>query len=157
MSNNISYVDLAYQVLVEFYDSHKDANGGKSVPMKFLDLLKEVGERLGYETEEQFIELASKFYTALTLDGRFVAKENNTWVLREHEKYEDVHIDMNKIYTLDEEDEDAEETDGSEDKENDSDEANEEDEESKDFSDEGEESEDDIPVTSGDVDDDENE
>ena len=153
MTNNVSYGDLAYQILGDKYNSDSKNNGGKSVPMKFLDLLKEVGDRLGFTTEEEFLNLASKFYTALTLDGRFVSKENNIWVLREHEKYEDVHIDMNKIYTEDEdEDEDSEKELG--DSEDEIEEAiNRDSDEDKDIE---AENEDDIPVNSGDMDDDEN-
>lgn len=151
MTNNVSYVDLAYQILVDAYD-----HNGKSVPMKFLDLLKEVGDRLGYTTEDEYLELASKFYTALTIDGRFVAKENNTWVLREHEKYADVHIDMNKIYTdedIDNADREQEMGEGDEDGREEGDDIDADDEE-KDY--DSAENEDDIPVTSGDPDDDEN-
>lgn len=155
MSNNISYVDLAYQILVDKYNADSKNSGGKSVPMKFLDLLKEVGDRLGFTTEDEFLNLASKFYTALTLDGRFVSKENNTWVLREHEKYEDVHIDMNKIYTEDEdEDEDSEKELGeSEEEGSEENVEGDEDEEEKDIE---AENGDEIHVASGDLDDDEN-
>lgn len=88
-----SLVDSAYGVLTERYSKN-----GKSIPMRFADLLNEVGDELGIENEEELSKIASRFYTDLTLDGRFVIKENNTWVLREHEKYADVHIDMNAIY-----------------------------------------------------------
>lgn len=147
MSNNKSYVDLAYEELVEFYNENNE--GGKSKPMPFLNLLYEVGKKLGFDenNEDEFIQLASKFYTALTVDGRFVAKENNTWVLREHEKYEDIHIDMNKIYTEDEESEEASDKEENEDGEF-NDEYN--DEEKLFDSDEDDEA----PVTSGDTDDD---
>ena len=92
-----SLVNAAYDVLTK---SYADA-GNKSVPCKFADLLKAVGQELGYETEEELLAIASRFYTDLTLDGRFVIKEDNTWVLREHELFENIHIDMNEVYDLD--------------------------------------------------------
>lgn len=95
---NKSLMDVAYDVLKKSYED----NGNKSVPMKFSDLLLAVGQEIGMEKEDDLLKIASRFYTDLTLDGRFVIKENNTWVLREHEKFEDIHIDMNEVYSLDE-------------------------------------------------------
>ena len=92
-----SLVNAAYDVLTK---SYADA-GNKSIPCDFADLLKAVGQELGYETEEELLAIASRFYTDLTLDGRFVIKEGNTWVLREHELFENIHIDMNEVYDLD--------------------------------------------------------
>ncbi|MCH3966142.1 MAG: DNA-directed RNA polymerase subunit delta [Bacilli bacterium] len=110
-----SYIEVAYQVLSDAYKANK-----KSEPVKFSDLLLEVGKRVGVTDEETLIEDASRFYTALTSDGRFVIKGNNTWVLREHEKFEDAHIDMNEVYSeddADEEDEEKKDDSDSEDKE----------------------------------------
>ena len=92
-----SFVNAAYDVLAKKYDEEK-----ASVPMPFGDLMVAVGHELGYDNEEDLLKIASRFYTDLTLDGRFVIKENNTWVLREHEMFENVHIDMNEVYSLDE-------------------------------------------------------
>lgn len=104
-----SLVNVAYQILSEDY------NSGKTEPKKFLELCSEICDRLGM-TEEEFMKVVSRFYTDLTLDGRFVIKENNTWVLREHELYKNVHIDMNKVYDLEEEnDEDGKKDDDSDD------------------------------------------
>jgi DNA-directed RNA polymerase subunit delta len=92
-----SLVNAAYDVLTKKYAD----DGNKSVPIEFPDLLVAVGQELGYETEEELLPIASRFYTDLTLDGRFVIKEGNTWVLREHELFENIHIDMNEVYDLD--------------------------------------------------------
>ena len=92
-----SLVNAAYDVLTKKYAD----DGNKSVPIEFPDLLVAVGQELGYETEEELLAIASRFYTDLTLDGRFVIKEGNTWVLREHELFENIHIDMNEVYDLD--------------------------------------------------------
>lgn len=114
-----SLVNVAYQILSEDY------NSGKQEPKKFLELCSEICDRLGM-TEEEFMKVVSRFYTDLTLDGRFVIKENNTWFLREHELYKNVHIDMNKVYDLEDEtdedgkkDDDAEDSDSFEEKEED--------------------------------------
>lgn len=106
MADKISLVDGAYEVLEKAFD----ANGKKSVPMAFGDLLLAVGKEVGITDEAKLLDVASKFYTALTLDGRFAIKENNTWVLREHEKFENVNIDMNDLYSVDD-DTDADDSD----------------------------------------------
>ena len=116
-----SLVTTAYELMSEAYDR------GDRAPKPFLELCSEICDRLGL-SEEEFTRLVSRFYTDLTLDGRFVIKENNTWTLREHEKYKDVHIDMNDVYSMDEEDleevkkleEDDEEIEGEEEEKEDS-------------------------------------
>ena len=104
---NKSMMDVAYDVLKKAYED----NGNKFVPMKFSDLLLAVGAEIGKENPDDLLKIASRFYTDLTLDGRFVIKENNTWTLREHELYKNVHIDMNKVYSIDEFEEDDEKKD----------------------------------------------
>lgn len=99
---NKSLMNIAYEVLTQAYLD----NGNKSVPMNFGDLLLAVGKEAGMEDERELEKIASRFYTDLTLDGRFVIKGENTWVLREHELYKDVHIDMNDAYKEVDEDED---------------------------------------------------
>ncbi len=87
-----SLVSVAYDILSEDY------NSGKKEPKEFLALCAEICNRINM-SEEEFTKLVSRFYTDLTLDGRFVIKENNTWSLREHELYKNIHIDMNKVYS----------------------------------------------------------
>ncbi len=101
-----SLVESAYDVLSRRYDEKKE-----SVPMAFSDLLLAVGQDIGMTDENDLIEIASKFYTALTVDGRFVIRENNTWVLRDHELFSNIHIDMNAVYVDDEEEEKEESED----------------------------------------------
>ena len=50
----------------------------------------------------------SLFYTNITLDGRFITVGENAWDLRSRHKFSDVHIDMNDIYSDDEEDDSEE-------------------------------------------------
>ena len=94
MANKISYVDQAYEILLSRYATMKDSFS----PMPFNELLDSVAEKVK-STEEEKKENAARFYTALTVDGRFVIKENNTWVLKEKELFENVHIDMNGAYS----------------------------------------------------------
>ena len=111
-----SLVTTAYELMSEAYDR------GDRAPKPFLELCSEICDRLGL-SEEEFTRLVSRFYTDLTLDGRFVIKENNTWTLREHEKYKDVHIDMNDVYSMDEDkelEEDGEENQEEEEEKEDS-------------------------------------
>ena len=104
-NENKSLVDLAYEVRTNL-----DAKEGKDFkPVSFGELLRKVGNLRGITDENELIARASHFYTELTLDGRFVVRENNTWSLREHEKYADAHIDRNDAYSYDEYEEDEDE------------------------------------------------
>ena len=69
----------------------------------------------------------------MTVDGRFVIKENNTWVLRDHELFSNIHIDMNAVY-VDDEDKDVDEEER---EEGDEDEEGERDDEEEEEEDEG--------------------
>ena len=90
-----SLVNAAYEVLTERYEKLQKSEG-----MPFGELCAEISERVGMSLDEM-MDHVSRFYTDMTLDGRFVIKNNNQWVLREHEKYEDVHLDMNQFYEID--------------------------------------------------------
>ena len=94
-----SLVGTAYGIMTDRYDC------GEHSPIPFGELCQAIIERLGL-SESDFLKEVSRFYTDMTLDGRFVIRENNTWTLREHERYKDVHIDMNDVYA----DDDSEET-----------------------------------------------
>ena len=67
---------------------------------KFDDWIKDFDE-------EEKDEKESLFYTNITLDGRFITIGENNWDLRSRHKFDEVHIDMNDIYT--DEDEESEE------------------------------------------------
>ena len=96
---NESMVDVAYSVLKE---------GNKQY--SFKELFEEVATKLEFSDEEK-INRISKFYTNLSLDGRFVTVGNNEWDLRENQTYDKVHIDMNDVYSdLDESYESNQET-----------------------------------------------
>ena len=96
-----SNLDVAYELV-----------SNKRKPVEFSKLWEEVSQIQGL-SEEEAKGKASKFYTALSLDGRFITLGENTWDLRSRYTFDKVHIDMNEVYT-DEADE-VEDEDRSED------------------------------------------
>ena len=86
--NNIqkSMKDIAFELLSK-----------KKNPVAFNKLWKDVSEVLGL-TDEEAASRIGTFYTHITLDGRFVLLENNTWDLRSRQKSEKWKIDMNALY-----------------------------------------------------------
>ena len=96
-----SNLDVAYELV-----------SNKRKPVEFSKLWEEVSQIQGL-SEEEAKGKASKFYTALSLDGRFITLGENTWDLRSRYTFDKVHIDMNEVYS-DEADE-VEDEDRSED------------------------------------------
>ena len=88
MDKNRSMVDVAYELMSK-----------KKKAVNFYKLWQEVSD----EKDEK----ESLFYTNITLDGRFITVGENNWDLRSRHKFDEVHIDMNDIYT--DEDEESEE------------------------------------------------
>lgn len=70
----------------------------KKAPIIFFDLWEEVSKLQNY-TEDEKKRLISRFYTNMTLDGRFVNLGDNTWDLRKNNTFDKVHIDMNDVYS----------------------------------------------------------
>ena len=104
----------------------------KKNPVVFSKLWEEVSQIQGL-SEEEAKKRASKFYTALSLDGRFITLGDNTWDLRSRYTFDKVHIDMNEVYTDDSDD--VEDEDRSEDDYfNDDDEESEDEDEDEDRS-----------------------
>lgn len=95
MDKNRSMVDVAYELMSK-----------KKKAVNFYKLWQEVSEVKGFDEEEKD-EKESLFYTNITLDGRFITVGENNWDLRSRHKFDEVHIDMNDIYT--DEDEESEE------------------------------------------------
>lgn len=104
----------------------------KKNPVAFTKLWEEVSQIQGISEEEARAK-AGRFYTALSLDGRFITLGDNTWDLRERYKFDKVHIDMNKVYSdsdddnddEDESEEDSYEDEGSDDEDETDDESSE--------------------------------
>ena len=101
----------------------------KKNPVVFSKLWEEVSQIQGL-SEGEAKKRASKFYTALSLDGRFITLGDNTWDLRSRYTFDKVHIDMNEVYS-DEADE-VEDEDRSDDDYFNDDEESDEDEEDDD-------------------------
>lgn len=93
MNYKESFVNTAYEIVVK--------NGAE---LPFATLWNAVCEELGL-SEEDRINRVSYFYTQLTLDGRFVTLGENVWDLRIRHTFDKVHIDMNEVYSDDEEEE----------------------------------------------------
>ncbi|MFA7508763.1 MAG: DNA-directed RNA polymerase subunit delta [Bacilli bacterium] len=85
-----SLLDLAYDVILE--------TGQENLPISFHDLWEEVTKRANFEIE-QIRGKIGRFYTDLSLDGRFVTLIDNFWDLRIHHTFDKVHINMNEVYS----------------------------------------------------------
>jgi DNA-directed RNA polymerase subunit delta len=72
----------------------------KKNPVAFNKLWKEVAEVLGL-TEEEATAKIGTFYTHITLDGRFILLQNNTWDLKSRHCESEWKIDMNELYKED--------------------------------------------------------
>lgn len=94
-----SMVDIAFDIMSK-----------TKKPQDFYTLWEEVALIKGYTPEEKD-EFESLFYTNITLDGRLITTGENRWDLRSRHKFEDVHIDMNDVYSDDEKDDSEEEED----------------------------------------------
>lgn len=94
-----SLLDYGYDVLT-----------GKKEPVKFIDLFNEVISVSGLElTDDEKKRRMSKFYTQLSLDGRFITLTDNYWDLRSRHVFEQVHLDMIDAYSDEDEEVDEEE------------------------------------------------
>jgi len=83
-----SMLDLAFEVIKEV----------KTLPISFYDLWEGVCKKANLGKEEAK-RLISRFYTNMSLDGRFVTLTDNFWDLRANQTFDKVHIDMNDVYT----------------------------------------------------------
>lgn len=90
-------LEIAYELL---RDKH---------PLPFYELWEKVCQAQEY-SKEQCFNLLSRFYTNLTLDGRFVNIGDNNWELRLHLRSDELKLELNEVYSdVDESDEDIEE------------------------------------------------
>lgn len=83
-------------------------------PVSFTEIWEYVVKESGISAEEAKIRVA-RFYTNLSLDGRFVTLGENEWDLRNRHTFDKVHIDMKDVYNdveaTDEDSEEAEDSD----------------------------------------------
>ena len=97
--NEKSLLDYGFDVL----SASKD-------PMKFVDLFNAAVKASGLELADGEVKKRmSKFYTQLSLDGRFVTLTDNFWDLRTRHVFEQVHLDMIDAYSDEDEEIDEEE------------------------------------------------
>lgn len=76
--------------------------------LKFADLWGKVKADLEITPEEEEHRIG-RFYTDLSMSGRFVVLGENVWDLRTRHTYDKVHIDVNDVYSeVDEGERDAE-------------------------------------------------
>ena len=101
---NESMIEDAYNVLSAASDA-----------MSFTDLWAKVQEDLEIGVDEKD-NLISRFYTFLSLDGRFVQGMDNSWNLRDRVHFDDIHNDIDDLYA-DTDTGSADETDAQENKE----------------------------------------
>lgn len=89
-----SLLDYGYDVL-----------SASTEPVKFIELFNKSYESSGLKFSDSELKIRmSKFYTQLSLDGRFITLTDNFWDLRSRHVFEQVHLDMIDAYS-DEEDE----------------------------------------------------
>ena len=87
-----------------------DVLSASKEPVKFIDLFNKAVELSGLElSESERKARMSKFYTQLSLDGRFITLTDNFWDLRSRHKFEQVHLDMIDAYSDEEDEVDEEE------------------------------------------------
>ena len=97
--NEKSLLDFGFDVL----NASKD-------PVKFIDLFNESIKLSGLELSQSELKLRmSKFYTQLSLDGRFITLTDNYWDLRSRHVFEQVHLDMIDAYSDEDDEVDEEE------------------------------------------------
>ncbi len=90
---NLSMADVAYNVLEE---------NGKE--LSFIELFNKVCE-LQEISEELKSDLISDLFSNLSLDGRFAILKNNIIDLRKRRKFDEINVDMQSLYDIDEESE----------------------------------------------------
>ena len=97
--NDKSLLDYGFDVLSASND-----------PVKFIDLFNKSLELSGLQLSDNELKARmSKFYTQLSLDGRFITLTDNYWDLRSRHVFEKVHLDMIDAYSDEEEETDEEE------------------------------------------------
>ncbi|MFA5236043.1 MAG: DNA-directed RNA polymerase subunit delta [Bacilli bacterium] len=78
-----SMLDVAYNLIV-----------GQGKPVSF----KDIWERITKEIDQATPERMSRFYTNLTLDGRFVALGGNMWDLRTNYTFKELYEDIRGVF-----------------------------------------------------------
>lgn len=94
-----SLLDYGYDIL-----------SASTEPVKFIELFNKSYESSGLKFSDSELKIRmSKFYTQLSLDGRFITLTDNFWDLRSRHVFEQVHLDMIDAYSDEEDEVDEEE------------------------------------------------
>lgn len=88
MANSKSMSDVAFDIL-----------SGKKRAVAFPKLWAEVAKKTGAPNDR-----VASFYSDLSLDGRFVALEDNKWDIKAHRKFSETQVDMSGIEVDDDSD-----------------------------------------------------
>lgn len=80
-----SMVDVAFEVL-----------SGRKKPMPFQKLFEEVAKKMDL-SEDMMKKKKGSFYSALSMDSRFVSMNDNQWDLKSRRKYDEVHMDIENL------------------------------------------------------------
>ena len=87
-----------------------DVLSASKEPIRFIDLFNKAVELSGLQFSDADLKIRmSKFYTQLSLDGRFITLTDNFWDLRSRHVFEQVHLDMIDAYSDEDEETDEEE------------------------------------------------
>lgn len=78
-----SMLDIAYNLIVE-----------RGQPVSFKDIWERITKEINQATPERM----SRFYTNLTLDGRFVALGGNMWDLRTNYTFKELYEDIRGVF-----------------------------------------------------------
>ena len=100
---SVRTVDIAYDYLKQQKHS-----------VSFKELWKVVVDALHFDDKTASHKI-SRFYTDLTMDGRFASLDHNEWDLKTHTRYEEINLqddedDIDEEEELDSEDEDVDAT-----------------------------------------------
>ena len=87
-----------------------DVMSASKEAMSFFDLFNAAVAASGLTLQEsEKKSKMAKFYTSLSLDGRFITLKDNCWDLRARHNFEQFHIDMGDVYSEDDDEDDQEE------------------------------------------------
>ncbi len=87
-----SMLDIAF----DYFNQRKDV-------VRFSEVWEHVKKELNLSDEEANKKIA-KFYTNLSIDGRFVILSDDIWDLKANHSFDEVHRDMGEVYSIEDSD-----------------------------------------------------
>lgn len=94
-----SMLDIAF----DYFNQRKDV-------VRFSEVWEHVKKELNLSDEEANKKIA-KFYTNLSIDGRFVILSDDIWDLKANRSFDEVHRDMGEVYSIEDNDDNKEKDD----------------------------------------------